>query len=55
MTAIFIIKSNDYTRFEKAKASSAQVISTDYYIPTKLYKYSFKVSFKGNNYEKIKK
>lgn len=48
-------RTNDYTKFEKAKASGAQVISTDYYIPTTLYKSSYKVSFDNNSYERIKK
>ncbi|MGQ1909190.1 phosphatidylinositol-specific phospholipase C1-like protein [Marinifilum sp. RC60d5] len=45
----------DYTRFEKAKESGAQVISTDYYIPTKLYKSPFRVAFENSTYERIKK
>ncbi|WP_430931276.1 phosphatidylinositol-specific phospholipase C1-like protein [Saccharicrinis sp. 156] len=45
----------DYTRFEKAKESGAQVISTDYYIPSTLYNSSFKVVFEDNTYERIKK
>lgn len=48
-------RTNDYTKFEKAKASGAQVISTDYYIPTTLYKSSYKVIFDTNSYERIKK
>lgn len=44
----------DYTKFEKAKESGAQVISTDYYIPTNLYKSDFKISFENNSYERIK-
>lgn len=47
-------RTNDYTRFEKAKASGAQVISTDYYIPTELYPSTFKVIFENDTYEKIK-
>ena len=47
-------RTNDYERFEKAKASGAQVISTDYYIPTKLYNSTFKVSFENDIYERIK-
>ncbi|WP_373942265.1 Ca2+-dependent phosphoinositide-specific phospholipase C [Polaribacter sejongensis] len=47
-------RTNDYTRFEKAKASGAQVISTDYYIPTNLFPSTFKVSFKNNTYQQIK-
>jgi hypothetical protein len=38
-------RTNDYTKFEKAKESGAQVISTDYYIPSIFYDSSFKVSF----------
>ncbi|WP_372774227.1 phosphatidylinositol-specific phospholipase C1-like protein [Mangrovibacterium sp.] len=47
-------RTNDYTKFEKAKESGAQIISTDYYIPTSLYQSSFKVSFENNRYERIK-
>ncbi|MGB3152897.1 MAG: Ca2+-dependent phosphoinositide-specific phospholipase C, partial [Maribacter sp.] len=45
----------DYTRFEKAKASGAQVISTDYYLPTNLFPSDFKVIFEDGTYERIKK
>lgn len=44
----------DYTRFHKAMESGAQVISTDYYIPTTLYDSDFKISFENNNYERLK-
>lgn len=37
-------RKNDYNRFEKAKAPGAQVITTDYYLPSKLFKSDFKVS-----------
>ena len=47
-------RTKDYTKFEKAKESGAQVISTDYYIPTNLYKSDFKISFENNSYERIK-
>lgn len=47
-------RTNEYSRFEKAKASGAQIISTDYYIPTNLYPTTFKVSFENNTYERIK-
>ncbi|MFB9057375.1 Ca2+-dependent phosphoinositide-specific phospholipase C [Mariniflexile ostreae] len=43
-----------YERFEKAKASGAQVISTDYYIPSTLFESDFKVIFSNNTYERIK-
>jgi len=48
-------RTNDYTKFEKAKASGAQVISTDYYIPSALFKSTYKVSFDSNQFERIKK
>ena len=38
-------RTNDYTRFEIAKASGAQVISTDYYAPSALINSKFKVAF----------
>ncbi|MGQ7944641.1 phosphatidylinositol-specific phospholipase C1-like protein [Flavobacterium sp. WC2509] len=47
-------RTNDYTSFEKAKASGAQVISTDYYVPSKLFKSDFKISFENNTFERIK-
>ncbi|WP_232727091.1 phosphatidylinositol-specific phospholipase C1-like protein [Flavobacterium sp. 1] len=47
-------RTNDYTSFEKAKASGAQVISTDYYLPSKLFKSDFKISFENNTFERIK-
>lgn len=42
----------DYTRFEKAKASGAQVISTDYYVPSTLFASDFKVIFDDGSYER---
>lgn len=47
-------RENDYSKFEKAKASGAQVITTDYYVPSRLFKSSFKVVFNGGQYERIK-
>ncbi|MDN5216317.1 phosphatidylinositol-specific phospholipase C1-like protein [Fulvivirgaceae bacterium BMA12] len=49
----FEARNNDYTRFEKAMESGAQVISSDYYLPSKLFKSDFKVSFEGAIYEKV--
>ncbi len=46
-------RSHDYTRFEMAKQSGAQVISTDYYIPTTLFKSTFKVCFEDGSYERL--
>jgi hypothetical protein len=45
-------RANDYTTFEKAKASGAQVISTDYYYPSTFFKSEYKVNFEGNTYER---
>ncbi|WP_421918744.1 phosphatidylinositol-specific phospholipase C1-like protein [Marinifilum sp.] len=47
-------RKNDYTKFEKALESGAQVISTDYYIPTNLFESDFKIIFKNNRYERVK-
>ncbi len=45
-------RKNDYKRFEMAKASGAQVITTDYYLPSKLFKSEFKVIFEKGRYER---
>ena len=45
-------RENDYNRFEKAKASGAQVITTDYYLPSRLFKSDFKVIFENGRYER---
>ncbi|PZX47582.1 phosphatidylinositol-specific phospholipase C1-like protein [Algoriphagus chordae] len=45
-------RTEDYTTFESAKASGAQVISTDYYMPSTFFKSDYKVSFEGNVYER---
>ncbi|MEP5341801.1 MAG: phosphatidylinositol-specific phospholipase C1-like protein [Algibacter sp.] len=47
-------RTNSYTRFEKAKASGAQVISTDYYIPSALFESDFKVIFDNETFERVK-
>ncbi|MCK0156514.1 phosphatidylinositol-specific phospholipase C1-like protein [Cellulophaga sp. F20128] len=44
----------NYDRFEKAKASGAQVISTDYYSPSTLFPSTFEINFGKGTYEKIK-
>lgn len=48
-------RTDDYTRFEKAKASGAQIITTDYYMPSKLFESNFKVILDNGSYERIKK
>jgi hypothetical protein len=45
-------RNEDYTRFEQAKESGAQIITTDYYFPSRLFKSSYKVSFDNNTYER---
>lgn len=40
-------RENDYTMFEAAKASGAQIISTDYYLPEKYFGTGFHVSVEG--------
>jgi hypothetical protein len=45
---------NDYSQFEKAKASGAQVISTDYYYPSQLFESTYRVSFENGRFERIK-
>ncbi|MEO9805989.1 MAG: phosphatidylinositol-specific phospholipase C1-like protein [Reichenbachiella sp.] len=47
-------RANDLTRFESAQASGAQIISTDYYIPSKLFESDYKVVFDDGSYERIK-
>lgn len=45
-------RNNDYSKFEKAKSSGAQVISTDYYIPSKLFPSSYQVDFENRTFER---
>ncbi|MEP2280439.1 phosphatidylinositol-specific phospholipase C1-like protein [Maribacter sp.] len=47
-------RTNSYEKFEKAKSSGAQVISTDYYLPSTLFKSDYKVIFEDGTYERIK-
>lgn len=42
----------DYSRFEKAKTSGAQVISTDYYQTSSFFKSNYKVIFEENLYKR---
>ena len=45
-------RTGDYSKFEKAKASGAQVISTDYYIPSGLFPSDYSVSFENHTFER---
>lgn len=46
-------RDNDYTKFEAAKASGAQVITTDYYVPTQLFPSTYQVAFREGEYVEI--
>ncbi|MEO8414312.1 MAG: phosphatidylinositol-specific phospholipase C1-like protein [Ginsengibacter sp.] len=43
-------RDNDYSTFEAAKKSGAQVITTDYYLPSKYFSSTYKISFDGESY-----
>ncbi|GAB2495827.1 phosphatidylinositol-specific phospholipase C1-like protein [Algoriphagus taiwanensis] len=45
-------RTEDYSQFEKAKASGAQVISTDYYLPSKFFDSQYTVQFENKGYER---
>lgn len=47
-------RNNDYSRFEQAKISGAQIITTDYYIPSKMFKSDYKVIFQNGSYVRVK-
>lgn len=47
-------RNNDYERFEKAMASGAQVISTDFYIPSQLFVSDFQIIFEDGRYERVR-
>lgn len=46
-------RANDLTRFQRAVASGAHVISTDYYIPSALFTSDYQVIFNDDTYEQI--
>ncbi|MBU0474623.1 MAG: phosphatidylinositol-specific phospholipase C1-like protein [Bacteroidetes bacterium] len=46
-------REDNYSRFEKAISSGAQVITTDYYLPSKLFKSNYKIIFGNGKYVKI--
>ena len=47
-------RANDYSRFNKAKQSGAQIITTDYYKPSKLFNSPYQVKFEDGSYSRIK-
>lgn len=46
-------RNNDYSTFEQAKKSKAQIITTDYYIPSKLFPSTYKVIFDNDTYVRV--
>ena len=44
---------NDYTRFTKAKDSGAQIITTDYYMPSRFFDSPYQIRFEGLPYERL--
>ncbi|KEO75905.1 phosphatidylinositol-specific phospholipase C1-like protein [Anditalea andensis] len=47
-------RENDHRKFHMAKASGAQVISTDYYIPSTFFKSDYKIVFEDGGYERLR-
>jgi hypothetical protein len=45
-------RSDDYSQFEKAKSSGAQIISTDYYLPSLFFPSSYTVKFENGKFER---
>lgn len=46
-------RNNDFTRWQKAQESGAQVITTDYYMPSNLFESHYKVGFEADTVYKI--
>lgn len=46
-------RNDDYFKLEKAKESGAQVISTDYYLPSSYFPSTYQVSFDGGVFERV--
>ncbi|MBL3657225.1 phosphatidylinositol-specific phospholipase C1-like protein [Fulvivirga sediminis] len=45
-------RNNDYSDFEAAKQSGAQIITTDYYVPSTLFASDYHVSFENDQFER---
>jgi len=43
-------RANDYKHFEDAKKSGAQIITTDYYLPSSFFKSDYHIYFEGKTY-----
>lgn len=46
-------RKNDYTHFNQAKASGAQIITTDYYLPSTFFNSPYQIKFDDGSYERI--
>jgi len=46
-------RANDYTRFDNARKSGAQIISTDYYLPSKFFDSPYQVKFDDGKYVRV--
>ena len=46
-------RKNDYTRFEAAAKSGAQIITTDYYLPSRFFDSSYQMIFDDKSYTRI--
>lgn len=46
-------RNNDYTHFEDAKKSGAQIITTDYYLPSKMFESTYSIKFDDGGYVRI--
>ncbi|WP_147677382.1 phosphatidylinositol-specific phospholipase C1-like protein [Algibacter pacificus] len=46
-------RANDYTHFKDAKKSGAQIITTDYYLPSSFFNSDYHISFKDKTYVRI--
>lgn len=46
-------RANDYSHFEAAKKSGAQIITTDYYLPSTIFQSPYHISFDNKTYVRI--
>lgn len=46
-------RNNDYSHFEAAKKSGAQIITTDYYLPSKMFKSTYAINFDDGTYVRL--
>jgi len=46
-------RKNDYSHFEDAKKSGAQIISTDYYLPSTFFNSPYQIKYDDGGYERV--